>query len=150
LVQSLYTGSFNAPIFPTPFQEISALLDFCVLVDMLLIDWQISSKAVERMKALLLETKSNLKKEHIRKAATGLPSGHAARKLIADTSIEAFLTNKHLGSGNDTFPFRQEVMDLDGYAADLARAYTEIAKTRHAGRIHFRDLLTGAVFGMYS
>ncbi|KAM3065912.1 hypothetical protein ACMFMF_010538 [Clarireedia jacksonii] len=119
MIQYLYTGVFNTPLSLTQAQQISALLDFCILVDILLL--QNSPMIVGKMKAILEESTTYLEKEHIRKAATELPSGHAVRKLFADIMVDLFV-NYNSNAWGPVFRFEQEVQDVDEFAADMARA----------------------------
>jgi hypothetical protein len=146
VVQYLYTGTFNIPRFVTVFKEISALLDSCIFGEMVLL--QLAPKAVKRIEELLVMSEMHLQKEHIRKAATELPPGHAARKLIADATVQGFLTAKQLLIGGSSFRFKEEVEDLDGYAADMARACMEIMSSQNSGCLSYKNPLTGAAFDM--
>ncbi|PQE25249.1 BTB POZ fold protein [Rutstroemia sp. NJR-2017a WRK4] len=147
LVQFLYTGTFKLPRSLNPPQEISALLDLCVLLDMLLIEN--CTKALGVMKSLLVRSERHLQPEHVRKAVTELPSGHAVRKLFAEAMVQVFVKDRHLPRGRTNFRFKEEVKELDIYAADMARAFMEIARTRSSTSLSYRNLLTRAVFHVY-
>jgi hypothetical protein len=75
----------------------------------------------------LLSSRTALLPEHIRTAAQ-LPYGHPLRNLIAQACVKSYAWSLQLGGRNGgnkrRFRFQEELDTLEGFAADLVRAFT--------------------------
>lgn len=85
----------------------------------------------QRVKQILglghVKQTSCLTAEHIRDAER-LPKGHALRTLFANSCLEAYTLSVQRTQGGEIrkrFKFWEELEDLDGFAADISRAYTK-------------------------
>lgn len=74
-----------------------------------------------------------LQAEHIRKVAN-FPNGQKLRMLFARSCIQAYLQSINpTYEQAQEFRFQKELDVLDGFAADLMRAYREVADKRTPG-----------------
>lgn len=102
----------------------------------------ISEKVLDVIKELLVADYRVLWPEHIRKAVL-LPKGHGLRILFARSCIRTYLQSVHRGFTRE-FKFKKEFDELDGFVADLMRAYAEINEKRNPDvLIESFDLLNG-------
>lgn len=74
----------------------------------------------QEVKDIIAECRQALRSEHIRAAAV-LRDGHPLRKLVALAAVPSFLRRYTKGS----FPYQEEVQEVDGFAQDLLKAVSE-------------------------
>ncbi|KAJ8070418.1 hypothetical protein OCU04_000792 [Sclerotinia nivalis] len=147
VVQFLYTGTFVCPSFmaESGSEQITILVDFYELAEKLSLD--ISDKALDNIKQLLVDDYRNLLAKHIRQAIN-FPTGHGLRMLFARSCIHAYLESVNPSNEQArTFVFKKELDELDGFAADLMRVYGEVADKRVPAKfVESSDLLDGETF----
>ena len=104
-------------------EKMSTYLSFLKMAERLTLLGPFSS-VFQDMKKVLREDHGSLTAEHIRFAAE-LPKGNALRKLIVDACVDSYKRDleKRREDDEPTFKFRAEIDELDGFAADLLRAY---------------------------
>ncbi|THV54910.1 hypothetical protein BGAL_0017g00030 [Botrytis galanthina] len=134
VVQYLYTGTFVRPdiagFSPGP-QQITNLIEFYELAEKLSLDN--SDMILDNIKELLMINRLYLQAEHIRKVAN-FPNGQKLRMLFARSCIQAYLQSVNpTYEQAQEFRFQKELDVLDGFAADLMRAYREVADKRTPG-----------------
>lgn len=147
-VQYLYVGNINLPEGLSYPDTISILLEFFVIAEKFLVN--VLPAILEKLKAPLKESSQHLKKEHVRRAVLELPSGHPVRKLFAQSVIPAYLlqfNREPTKFWKTEFDFTKELEELEGFAADILKAHSELAlhrKFSSAGTWH--NPITGQQF----
>lgn len=105
-------------------ERISALLRFLVCADY--IDLLGPVEVVLMEIKTLLQGMYSVSCEQVRIAAV-FPRGHAARKLIAENCVPHYAGTLFRRQPLE-FKYRREMVQLDGFAADLLRAFTKASK----------------------
>ncbi|KAH7364293.1 hypothetical protein BKA65DRAFT_134167 [Rhexocercosporidium sp. MPI-PUGE-AT-0058] len=112
-------------------QSILHILAFLKLADKIKLLSPFDSVVAE-VKTILLSTRAALLPGHIRLAAV-FPPGHPVRNLIADACVREFTVDMfpRLAQTKVTpFRFSKELDELDGFAADLMRAYKKAPRKK--------------------
>lgn len=134
-------------------REIISLLAFLKLADEIDLLGSFNN-LVNSIKWKIIDDRACLRREHIRMAME-FPAGHAARTLIVQACVKAYISRMFTAPGDTghTLWYRAELDELDGFAADLLREFTKAldTKRRESGYIYYLpDPLSGEKINFYA
>lgn len=116
-------------------QTLTNVLDFMLMADYLNLEDASHALDSQVQHALnlfpLLSPNSCLTATHIQTSQL-LPTGHSVRNLFVDACFEYYRSSLQptaKGYARKVFKFGDEVQKLDGFAADLARALVDAARS---------------------
>ena len=147
----MYSGQIVLSEVPD-FTKITRFLDFLILADRIDLLGPLDT-VLHQVKMALRASYLVLQPAHVRKAIRFLPSGHALRKLFAESCAQAYLSHTQPAGENRfrEWHFENEVDNVEGFASDLLKAIGDTGRSRRivTGGIVVRDAVTNKTFSYY-